>query len=234
MTGQSDIPKVEIRPVQCLQEGWELVRDRYWLFLGICVVGVLLGSAAPMGILVGPMFCGVYICLLAAMRGQEVRFAKLFDGFNHFMQSFLVSLILTAAGIVIGLGATAVMMVLLIAGAATQNEAFALLGMLFGFAFMFAIIIAFSLALGVLTMFAFALIPDRGMTCMEAIRTSVAAFRRNPGGLTGLVLLNWLLSMAGVLCCYVGAFFVMPVCFAATAVAYRKIFPDSGLRPVQS
>ena len=43
-----DIKRVEIRPVSCLQEGWELVRPRYWLFVGICTVAVLLGSMAPM------------------------------------------------------------------------------------------------------------------------------------------------------------------------------------------
>ncbi len=30
-----------IRPVECMKEGWELIKDEYWLFLGITFVGML-------------------------------------------------------------------------------------------------------------------------------------------------------------------------------------------------
>ena len=35
-------------------------------------------------------------------------------------------------------------------------------------------------------------------------------------------------SILGVLACYVGAFLVMPISFAAYAVAYRRVFPETG------
>jgi uncharacterized membrane protein len=39
------------------------------------------------------------------------------------------------------------------------------------------------------------------------------------------MLLNVGLGIVGVICCYVGVFLVMPVSFAANAIAYRRVFP---------
>lgn len=36
--------KNAVRPIVCLREGWQLIKDQYWLFLGICLVGTLIGS----------------------------------------------------------------------------------------------------------------------------------------------------------------------------------------------
>jgi hypothetical protein len=47
-------------------------------------------------------------------------------------------------------------------------------------------------------------------------------------GVLGLVVLNNLLSILGVMACYVGAFFIMPVHFATIVVAYRQVFPADG------
>ena len=51
------------------------------------------------------------------------------------------------------------------------------------------------------------------------------------GGLIGLVVLNFLMTLVGLLACYVGAFFVLPIHFAAVAVAYRQVFPDEYVEP---
>ena len=48
----------------------------------------------------------------------------------------------------------------------------------------------------------------------------------NLGGVFLLVLLIYGLSFAGVLACYVGAVFVLPVSLAAEWVAYRQVFAD--------
>jgi len=50
--------------------------------------------------------------------------------------------------------------------------------------------------------------------------------KANFGGLLGLILLNGLFSIIGVLCCFVGVYFYLPVALAAQAVAYRRIFPE--------
>ena len=52
-----------VKPVECLKEGWALIKDQYWLFLGITVVGMLIGKAVPI-VLLGPMMAGIFLCLL--------------------------------------------------------------------------------------------------------------------------------------------------------------------------
>ena len=81
-----------LRPTQCFRDGWDLIKDDFWSFFGICLLGVLIGSMGPMGILTGPMMCGIHICLLNRLRGQPVIFNQLFDGFKHFLPSFVATL----------------------------------------------------------------------------------------------------------------------------------------------
>lgn len=54
--------KVPLRPIELLKEGRQLVGEQYWLFVGITFVGMLVGNAVPMAILLGPMMCGIYLC----------------------------------------------------------------------------------------------------------------------------------------------------------------------------
>ena len=54
---------------------------------------------APMSILMGPMLCGTYMCFFARMRGEEVKFGKLFKGFDHFLESFVAILIMTVINV---------------------------------------------------------------------------------------------------------------------------------------
>ena len=68
-----------IRPIECFKEGWELIKDQYWLFLGISLVGGLL-AAFSMYILLGVAFCGVYYCLQQKYNRQPFNFADLFKG----------------------------------------------------------------------------------------------------------------------------------------------------------
>src|SRR4051794_19466232 len=85
--------KAAIRPRESLRACWLLVRDRYWLFFWIVTVGLLVGSLAPLGLFMGPMICGIYVCLLGRMRGDEISMRTLFGGFEHFVQSFVATLI---------------------------------------------------------------------------------------------------------------------------------------------
>jgi len=42
----------------------------------------------------------------------------------------------------------------------------------------------------------------------------------------GLLLLNALLGIVGVLCCVVGVYLYLPVSYAAMSIAYRRVFPE--------
>jgi len=87
------------------------------------------------------------------------------------------------------------------------------------------IMILLSLVLQILFLFTFPLIADRKLRGWEAVQLSIKAGLANFGGVLGLVLLNALISLVGLMLCYVGAFFVMPITFAALTMAYRQVFP---------
>ena len=82
------------------------------------------------------------------------------------------------------------------------------------------------LVIQALFLFAYPLIVDRKLSGWEAIKTSYRAATKNLGGVLGLIFLNAGLGILGVLACYVGVFFVMPVTFASYAAAYRQVFPE--------
>jgi hypothetical protein len=74
-------------------------------------------------------------------------------------------------------------------------------------------------------LFAFPLIVDREMTGWEAVTTSVRAAFANLGGVLAIVFIELFFVLIGVLFCIIGAYFVLPISFAMTAVAYRQVFP---------
>src|SRR5438874_338239 len=100
-----------VRPVECLSSGFALIKGQYWLILGITVVGILIGALVPMGIIMGPMMCGIYLVLFERMAGRNVRFELLFKGFDYFLQSLIATLLLFAAMIVLLLPLYAFMIV---------------------------------------------------------------------------------------------------------------------------
>src|SRR6185503_13372569 len=95
MTPSSQIPfrRGAVQPVECLKAGWNLVSDQYWLFVGMCAVSMIVGSAVPLGILMGPMMCGVYLTCFRKRRGLPIEFGTLFKGFDYFGQSVIAALL---------------------------------------------------------------------------------------------------------------------------------------------
>lgn len=227
MTPATDFQSRVISPVECLKEGWQLIKDRYWLFLGITVVAMLVGGAVPV-VLIGPMMVGLYMCLFAKMRGEPIEFGMLFKGFDYFTQGLVAAAIQTlpviliiAVGQVIFVAFTLIIM---------PTERGAALPPVFWVALVLFVlfIMIVSLAVHSLFLFAYPLIADRNLSGLEAIKLSYRAALQNLGGIIGLLLLISGLSILGVLACYVGAFLVMPISFAAYAVAYRRVFPETG------
>ena len=224
-----EVRKVSIKPVECLKEGYALIKDQYWLFLGITVVGLLIGGAVPI-VIIGPMMCGIYMCLLQRMRGEEVKFETLFKGFDFFTPSLIASLIQFVPIIILIFGSYILFFALFFALAASQggsgggNPA-AALGMIV-MVFLFVIfILIISVLIQALFIFMYPLIVDKKLSGVDAVKTSFSAVRANLGGVLGLVLLNLGVTLLGVLCCYIGAFLVVPVTMASHAVLYRKVFP---------
>jgi uncharacterized membrane protein len=234
--GEAEAPFLRgaVRPVECLRAGWDLVKDNYWLFVGITLVGLLIGSLAPMNILMGPMMCGIYYCLLRKQRGRRIKFEMLFKGFDHFVQSLIATLIMTIPVLAVSIPGSIALMIIVFPnlfaagppGGPPAPTSGWVITFLTAYSVLLLAIMLVSIVVAVLFFFVYPLIIDRKLTGIQALKTSFAAVRGNLGGVLGLVLLNYLLTLVGLLACYVGAIFVLPIHFGAIAVAYRQVFPD--------
>src|SRR6266550_8413022 len=219
-----------IKPVECVKEGWALIKDQYWLFLGIVFVGVFIGSAVPI-VLIGPMMVGIYLCFFRRMRGEPVEFGNLFKGFDYFAQSLIATLIQMIPMVIVMVPLYIIMFAFMIMsvprGPASPDESATFVFTFLGFYLLFIVVIlTVVIIVSIFFMFAFPLIADRNLSGLDAVKLSIKAARANFGGVFGLVLMCVGLGILGVICCYVGAFLVMPVSFAAYAVAYRRVFPE--------
>lgn len=216
-----------VKPIECLKAGHELVRSQYWLFVGIAAVGMIIASFVPLGILMGPMMCGIYLALFKLRRGQPVEFGDLFKGFDYFGESLIAALlhmvpvfvivVPTYIGFYIGMFA-------MMGHGGGEPDSGLLLGFFGFFAVIWIVIIVVLILISVAFTFAYPLIVDRRLSGFEAVKLSMKAAMANFWGLLGLMLLSGLLAFAGVLLCYVGWFLVMPITFGAIAVAYEQVF----------
>ena len=223
-----------VEPVECIKEGYNLIKDKYWFFAGMVAVGVLIGNAVPFGILMGPMMCGIYLALFKTRRGEQIEFGVLFKGFDDFGDSVVATLlhmipimvIIVPAYIIFYIG-----LVLTTQRSGGEPDPTAVLGLV-GFFFVFWIVaLLIILVLSVCFTFAYPLIVDRKLSGINAVKLSIKAGLANFWRLLGLLLLNGLMTIGGLLLCYVGIFLVLPISFAALAIAYERVF---GLGHVQS
>lgn len=219
-----------IKPVECMKEGWALIKDQYWLFFGISLVGMLIGGAVPV-VLLGPMMVGIFLCLLQRQRQQPVEFGTLFKGFDYFLQGLIVALIKVLPIIVLMIPFYIIMMAIMFTtmprGRSSPEDSAAFMMSFFGVEmFFFVVVMVVSIGIEIFFMFAFPLVADRQLSGMDAVKLSYRAGKANFGGVLGLLLLNALMGFVGVLCCFIGVYFYLPVSFAAMAVAYRRVFPE--------
>ncbi|MEQ9495506.1 MAG: hypothetical protein RIT81_01575 [Deltaproteobacteria bacterium] len=211
--------KADLRPIELLKRGKDLISDQYWTFFGVTGLGILVGSAAPFGIILGPMMCGMYLCLVRKARGDDsVTVNDLFKGFDFFKQGFIAMMIGTVAILL----AIVPFMIALVVTIRSDPDGF--IAVLLS---MYAVIFALSMVVNVFMMFAFPLIADRGYTAIDALKTSFRAAKMNLGGLLLLSLTSAVVGLILALMCYVPAFLFMPVSFAAFTLAYLEIFPDA-------
>ncbi|MFT5523849.1 MAG: putative membrane protein [Pirellulaceae bacterium] len=213
----------KIDAMQCLQEGWALIQDKYMLFLGISFVGALIGGAVPV-VLIGAMMCGIFFTLFKRMRGEEVAFDDLFKGFDYFKDSLIATLIVGGLGLVVFFGLLICGVVLTIVGAVAGEQVGPVI-IVVGSIVLFVMYILCIFALNIIMMFVFPLIVDRGLSPMQAVKTSWAAGRANAGGIIVYMLLSFVVGFVGLLVCIIGVYFVLPVLYAGQAVVYRRVFP---------
>src|SRR5882724_6293398 len=228
-----------VEPMRCLSEGWNLVKDQYWLFVGMCLVGMLIANAVPLGILLGPMMSGVYYSLFQKRRGKPVEFGNLFKGFDYFGPSLIATLIHIVPIVVIVVPAYLVFYLGFILAMIQQQNGEPNPGLVFGFVgiviVFWCVVIVFVLVFSLLFTFAYPLIVDRGLSGLDAVKLSFSAALANFWRLLGLSLLSALMGLGGALLCFVGIVLVYPIAFGAIAIAYEQVFglgePVSNLPP---
>lgn len=216
-----------IRPVECIKAGWNLIKDQYWLFVGMVLVGLLVGSAVPMGILMGPMMCGLFLAFFKIRRGEPIEFGTLFKGFDYFGNSIVAALLHAIPIMAVVIPAYFIFYLSLIVSVAALGEnpsGVAVLGVLFTFAIFVLVIFVALVVLTIGFTFSYPLIVDRKLQGFDAVKLSFKAAMANFWRLFAMVILCALLNTAGVMVCYVGVFFTFPITYAAVAAAYEQVF----------
>ena len=230
MNNYSDIPfkRNAVEPMTCLREGFNLIKDRYWFFVGLCFVAILVGSAVPFGILLGPMMCGLYMTIFMKRLGQPIEFGTLFKGFDHFGQSVIATLFHIIPVLIIIIPAYLFFYFgLIVTVAASGNDEpnpVALFGFLGVMVLFWLVIFVIVIVISIAFTFSYPLIADRRLQGVEAVKLSARAAMANFWRLLGLSLISGLLGFCGALLCYVGMFLVFPISYSALAVAYEQVF----------
>ena len=238
MTENIEFNRGAINAGECLSDGWNLVKQNYWVFFGILLVGTLIISCLPIInlFLIGPIACGFYYVMLRQYRGEQVEFGMMFKGFEHFVPAFVVGLISMIPG-VLSYVLQLIEVVMKISAISVAGDSDAAPGVFAAVSVVFLLVrlllAAIGILLGFFLFFAYPLVVDKEIGAIDAIKLSAKAVMGNVGGLILLFLLLFALMLAGFLACFIGLFFVLPIAVAMNTCAYRQVFPDSK-SPVQN
>jgi flagellar biosynthesis protein FlhB len=213
-----------VRPVEAMKEGWELIKQDYWIFFAIALVGLLIGGIT-MNILAGAMLCGIFYCYLQKYDGQPLVFDNLWKGFQWWLPALMAMIIMIVPMfIMMGFLYAPFIAAMVMGSKLSESEMMALI---FGALAIDLVFVVLMVCFHSLLMFTFPLIVDRNMGVIEAMKTSAKGVWKNLGGIAGFYGVSLILYFAGVLLCGIGAYFVIPVILGGTVVAYRKIFPKN-------
>jgi hypothetical protein len=220
----------QIRPIECVKEAWELIKDEYWTLFAISIVGAMLAGIS-LYVLIGPMVCGILGCYLKKIDGGPVKFDDLWIGFKYFWPSLLVTIVVVVPIIVYLVAAMSTIYLPIIMKAVggsrvSDDELLAAIGVALVVDLIVAVIMV---CLHSLVIFSFPLIVDRGISSWPAIKLSARAALKNIGGVAGIIGVNFVLGIAGYLAFCVGLYLVIPLITATNIVAYRKVFPRQSL-----
>jgi uncharacterized membrane protein len=228
-----------INPGDCISGGWDLIKDDYWLFLGISLVAMILAGCIPcVSIFIsGPVTVGVMYCLLSQIRRQQrVEFGMMFKGFENIVPAMVVGIIAIIPEIVGQILRFTVdfarLGIDLNQGGndrnfyASQSEIFTtglgLIAIVIGIVFFFI-----AIAWRITFFFALPLLADHPeLEIAETIKLSARAGWSNWGMIIVLSILQGLVALAGMLALCVGYLFVAPIIQASNAIAYRQVFPE--------
>lgn len=231
--GELQIRRVQVRPIELMKRSYALMGDQYMTMVGVTLVGILVGSLVPMGIILGAMMVGIFMCFMQREQFGRTEFGTLFKGFDFFVDSMLVVLMSVALSFVVIFPSYLLMAAIMIgAMAGTQDNPDAALGAMLIIMPIFMILMMVAMLFVYLPfLFAFQLIADRHLSAMEAIKYSWRASMKNLLGIIWHLFVMTMLTYLAMLACYIPAFFVIPITIGSMFVLYRDIFGPGTFPP---
>ncbi len=215
-----------IKPVECVREAWELIKDEYWILFAVSLVGAMIGGIS-FYVLIGAMICGIFTCYLKKIDSGRVAFEDLWLGFKFFWPSLFVTLAIVVPIVVWTIIMFVTIYLPIITTAVMGNKANerAILGT-FAVGFIVDIIVAIIMVcIHSLLIFCFPLIVDRHLSSWDSMKLSARAVLKNLGGVGGMIAVNFGLALLGEMAFCIGLYLMIPIITAANLVAYRKVFP---------
>jgi uncharacterized membrane protein len=234
---------------ECVSGGWNFISRNYWTYFGMTTLLTLSSiviSCIPFVPILFQIFVvpavtvGIFYALLREMRGEPVEFGMMFKGFENYVPAMLVGLInaipqviFTILSFALNLGQIATEIIKQrtgqgnISNFAQSSDAAPVLagGLIIVLVIVMVVFFLFSIAWGITFYFALPILAEHNVTAIEAIKLSAKAGWSNMGGLIVLFIFEFLIALLGVIAICIGVFFVIPIIFAANAMAYRQVFP---------
>jgi uncharacterized membrane protein len=228
-----------------ISEGMSFPGFNYWLFFGIGLVVwlilIFLGFIPLINIIVppilsGPLLVGLYVVILKKYDGEPADFGMMFSGFNKFVPAMIVSVLLSIPSIIF----QTLQLFLNVAsflGRGLGNQrfyqqepipdftSFVTGTLIIIFLAVFVVSLIFSLIMFITFFSVYPLIAEYDIGAFEAIALSAKSGWSNFGGLLVLAIFQFLIFFAGAMVCGIGVFFVLPIIYGSTVVAYRQMFP---------
>lgn len=201
-------------------QAWQVVSSE---FAGFFAAGVLLWvlGAFTLMICFPAIHAGMYVMALKRFRGEAIAGATVFEGFRHFWPTLFLYLLMGLLALPMGLLAVAAQLAILMLSERPAG--------LDGSGVVFWLGCAVGLALPLTVAFyAVPLIVDRKMGALEALSASWAVTRTDFASYLGMALVLSLLAWSGLLLCWFGLMFTIPLLPAAQVAAYRYHFRAPG------
>ena len=232
---------------KCINIGKTVAGENYGLFLGVALITwlilIMVGfipllSIFIMPILTGPLFVGLYSVYRKKLDGESPDFAVMFSGFNKFVPAMIVSLIIAIPTIIFQviqffLGFANALLQAIGTSTSPEGVRSAILGIVLAIVGVSLLVMIATLIIRLFLFFAYMLIDEYNLNAADAIKLSFRAASANIGGLIFLIILQILLSIAGILLCFIGIFFIFPVIYASDVVAYRQVFSQNPNKTMQ-
>lgn len=219
------VRKIKIKPIQHLQRGYDLIRSNYWQFFGITLVGTLVGSLVPMGLIMGSMLIGIYLCFIEAEQKGSSEIGTVFRGFDQFADGLIAYLIILAISFMVMLPVMFIFIgIILFPIIQSQNGGGPPPDFPVAIIFMYPVIILLNIFIMTPFIFTFQLMADRKLKATAAIKASWKGVSKNFMGIIWYVIALTFVSMLAAIFCYIPLLLLMPISFASMFVLYRDIY----------